>query len=182
MSRKYKFHNPDGIYFITPTIIGWVDIFTRNSYFEIIIDSLKYCQLNKGLVIHAYVIMPSHLHLFISRRQSDKLEDIIRDFKRHTSIQIRKEMDEISDSRNKWMKDIFIQEGIKNSNNLKFQLWQQHNHPIELVDNNMIDQRMDYLHENPINAGYVDKPECWNYSSAGEYAGMKGMLKIELID
>ncbi len=90
MSEKYKFHDPDGIYFVTPTIVDWVDLFTRKEYCQLIIDSLQYCQLKKGLVIHAWCIMPSHLHLIISRTGDFGLSEIMRDFKKHTSKRIVK--------------------------------------------------------------------------------------------
>ena len=62
MSEKYKFHNEDGIYFITPSIVNWIDLFTRQTYSELVLDSLRYCQKEKGLIIHAWCIIPSHLH------------------------------------------------------------------------------------------------------------------------
>lgn len=72
MSGKYKFYNPDGMYFVSFAVVRWVDVFTRNIYREVIIDSLKYCQREKGLLLHAYVIMTNHLHLiyFDRRRES----------------------------------------------------------------------------------------------------------------
>ncbi len=86
MSGKYKFHNPDATYFVTFAIVRWVDVFTRDIYREIILDSLRYCQKEKGLIIHAYVIMTNHLHLIISREEDNLLENIMRDFKKFTSF------------------------------------------------------------------------------------------------
>ena len=82
MSSKYKFHNPDGTYFVTFAIVRWVDVFTGDIYREIIPDSLKYCQTEKGLRLHAYVIMTNHLHLIISREGENLPENIMRDFKK----------------------------------------------------------------------------------------------------
>jgi REP element-mobilizing transposase RayT len=80
MSEKYKFYDPAGVYFATMSIVGWVDLFTRPELKHVIIDSLRYCQKEKGLVIHAWCLMPSHLHLIIS--SENKLSDILRDFKK----------------------------------------------------------------------------------------------------
>ncbi len=77
MSEKYKFHNEDGIYFITPTIVEWIDLFTRKEYCELVLDSLKFCQQEKGLVIHAWCIMPSHIHLIVNKQGNETLSDII---------------------------------------------------------------------------------------------------------
>lgn len=69
----------------------------------------------------------------------------------------------------------------KNSNNQAFQFWQQDNHPIELWDNYMMDQKLEYLHQNPVVSEIVFKPEDYIYSSAIDYAGKKGLLDINLI-
>ncbi len=88
MSSKYKFHNPDGTCFVTFAVVKWVDVFTRDIYREIILDSLKYCRNKKGLLLHAHVIMTNHIHLIISREGKNLLEDIMRDFKKFTSSEL----------------------------------------------------------------------------------------------
>ena len=74
--------NNNDIYFITTTIVNWIDLFTRTEYSEIIIDLLNYSGTSKGLNIHAWCLMPSHLHLIVSVKQEIfKLPDIMRDLK-----------------------------------------------------------------------------------------------------
>ncbi|MBZ0245031.1 MAG: transposase, partial [Cyclobacteriaceae bacterium] len=85
MSIKYKFRNPDGCYFVTYAIVDWIDVFTRNAYKDILIESWRYCQQKKGLLIHAYVIMTNHIHMLISRNSTNLLEEIMRDMKKYTS-------------------------------------------------------------------------------------------------
>jgi REP element-mobilizing transposase RayT len=85
MSRKYKFHNPEGLYFVTLTVKGWVDVFTRNEYKNILIENLTYCQKNKGLEIFAYCIMTNHIHLIACAKEGFILSDILRDFKKFSS-------------------------------------------------------------------------------------------------
>ena len=70
MSEKYKFNDPEGVYFVTSKIVHWIDLFTRKKYKHVVVDALKHCQEHKGLVAHAYCIMPSHFHLIISQRAS----------------------------------------------------------------------------------------------------------------
>ena len=84
MSEKYKFDNPEGIYYVTLSVVYWIDLFTRKELKWIIVKSIKHCQVNKGLIVHAWVLMPSHLHLIISTK-SNPLADILRDFKKFTS-------------------------------------------------------------------------------------------------
>lgn len=80
MSEQFKFRNPEGLYFTTTTIVNWIDLFTKKDYSEIILDSLRHCQRKKGLVIHAWSLMPSHLHLIKSRQGAPALHEIFRDF------------------------------------------------------------------------------------------------------
>ena len=84
MPTGYQIDNQDGLYFLTFQVIDWVDIFTRQSYRDIIIDSLTYCRQQKGLKVYAYVIMSNHIHAIMSTERSN-LSDVIRDFKRHTA-------------------------------------------------------------------------------------------------
>src|SRR5689334_13739340 len=102
MSEKYKFDDPDGLYFVTPTIVGWVDLFTRLELKQIVINSLRYCQREKGLLIHAWCLMPSHLHMIISTT-GEPLSSILRDFKRFTSRAMVKELQSTYESRRGWI-------------------------------------------------------------------------------
>ena len=180
MSRKYKFRNPEAIYFVTFTTINWIDVFTRPLYKEILVDSLNYCIKNKGLVVYAWVIMSHHVHLVIERR-SVALEDIMRDLKKHTSKTILKAIeDNPQESRKAWMLWMFERAGKKNSNNSKYQFWQQHNQPLELTLQAFnIDSTFEYIHNNPVEAGFVDRPEHYPFSSAVDFAGGKGLVDIE---
>ena len=90
MSNSYKFKNPERLYFISFATIGWIDVFTRNIYRDIVVQSLRYCQEYKGLDLYAWVIMTNHLHVVAEARAGFLLQNIIRDLKRHTSKQILK--------------------------------------------------------------------------------------------
>ncbi len=181
MSEKYKFRDPSGIYFVTPTIAGWIDLFTKKEYAEIVIDSLKYCQNHKGLVIHAWVIMSSHLHLIISSNMNP-LNDIMRDFKKFTSKEIVQQLIHGNDSRKDWILKLFITSAAEINRNKYHKVWQDGNHPVHLDTNKMIDSRLDYLHYNPVQQGWVTKPEDYVYSSAIDYSGGKGLLEINKIE
>src|SRR6185369_15909178 len=90
MSRKYKLSDQQRLHFVTFTVIEWIDVFTRNEYREIFVDSVKFCQANKGLEVGAWCIMPSHVHLIVGTSGEFRLEDTIRDLKSYTSRHIRK--------------------------------------------------------------------------------------------
>lgn len=183
MSNKYKFYNPEGIYFVSFSVVKWIDVFTRNLYKEILLDSLTYCRDNKGLRIFAWVIMTNHVHLIISSNAGSYLENIMRDFKKFTSVKIINAIKtNQQESRKDWMLKSFENAGTQNPNNKIYQFWQQDNHPIELFNNHMIEQKLDYLHNNPVVAGIVEVPEDYLFSSARDYAGIKGYIEIEILD
>jgi putative transposase len=84
MSRKYKIRDQDKLYFVTFTIINWLDVFTRQEYRDIFLDSIRYCQTNKGLEVCAYCVMSSHVHMIIGRHGAQGLDEIIRDIKKYS--------------------------------------------------------------------------------------------------
>ena len=183
MGRKYAIRDQRGCHFVTFTVVNWIDLFIRNEYRQILLDSLNYCQQHKGLIVHAWCIMTSHVHLIVSAAEEKELSAIIRDFKSFTSKELKKCIHENPrESRKKWLLWMFQRAGQKNQRNLDFQLWQQHNHPVELSTNEMIDQRLDYIHNNPVEAGFVDDPVAWEWSSCSDYErGVEGKLKLEFI-
>ena len=181
MSTKYKIKDQEKLYFISFSVVYWIDVFIRNEYKSVLLESIEYCQKNKGLEVFGWCIMTSHVHMIIST--SDKnIEDIVRDFKSFTSTTLRKSITQHpQESRKEWILWMMQRAGVKNGNNKDYQFWQQSYHPIELWDNYMMQQKLDYIHQNPVDAGFVDKPEHYVYSSARDYAGENGLLDIKLI-
>ena len=179
MSRKYKFANPEGVYFVSFATVQWVDVFTRRCYKDILVESINYCVDNKGLKIYAWVIMSNHVHCLIQKTE-ESLEYILRDLKKFSSKAILKEIDENQqESRKSWMLWIFERAGEKNSNDSHYQFWQQQNQPVELTTTQEIEQKIDYIHNNPVMAGFVNNPEDYPYSSAVDFAGGEGLVKLE---
>ncbi len=177
MSRKYKFTDPEQLHFVTYTTVGWIDVFTRDATRQIVVDSLDYCCRVKGLNVHAWCIMTNHAHLIISSRDKS-LDNIIGRHKRHVSMEIRSWLTAGNgESRREWMLELFRKAGSANSNNADFQFWQQHNHPIHIYSRDVVLQKLNYLHDNPVRAGFVNEPEHWRWSSATDYAGGAGLLK-----
>ena len=125
--------------------------------------------------------MTSHIHL-IFRAKDENPGDILRDFKTYTSKKLQKQVQENNkESRKEWVLWMMERAGKSNSNVSNRQFWQQHNKPIELWSPEVIDQKVDYIHKNPVEAGFVSEPEHWKYSSAIDYAGGKGMLEIDFV-
>lgn len=169
MSRKYKFGEKSGAYFISFATINWIDVFTRDIYFCCIIESLDFCRKNKGMELYGYCIMPSHIHLIFRSALNDP-SGLIRDFKGFTSKKMLQLIeDNPQESRKEWMLWMFSRAGIKNSNNVNKQFWQQHNQPIEIWSLKVFEQKLNYIHQNPLETGFVTDPIDWKYSSARNY-------------
>ena len=178
MSRNYKFHNPEGLYFISFSVVGWLDVFTRNEYKDLFLESLAYCQKNKGLEIHAWCVMSNHVHLVFRSISGQKPELLIGDLKRFTSKSIVKSIQENPrESRKEFLLEQFKKEAEKSSNVKHYQFWRHDNKPIELWSNKVIKQKIDYVHNNPVEEGLVYKPEDYVYRSAIDYADQKGLLE-----
>ena len=165
---SWKVYSDTKYYFCTTTLAKWYPVFTRIEYYSLIIDSLKYCRRNKGLSIHAYVIMLNHLHLIISADEPQSIPNIFRDFKRYTSS-------EISSLLKKYKENTalraFKETANKSGKVQEYKVWQSGYHPIGIQSERFFKQKLHYIHQNPVRKGYVIKPEHWKFSSATYYAG-----------
>jgi len=182
VSRKYKFADKESLYFISFAVVYWIDIFIRNEYKEVLLKSWKFCMEKKGLEIYGWCIMTSHVHMIVSSNK-EPLADIMRDMKKYTSNQLRLSIKQNrAESRKEWMLWLMERAGKRNSQNVDFQFWQQDNHPVALRDAKMAHQKLDYIHSNPVEAGFVVKPEDYLYSSARSYYGMEPLVEISIIE
>jgi hypothetical protein len=117
--------------------------------------------------------MPSHLH-YIVRQTDAKLNYVIRDFKSFTAKHILQEIENgIGESRKEWLLHVFQYHAKYQKQNLKYQFWQKTNYPIELDTNKFIDQKVDYIHNNPLKAGLVTDAEYYVYSSANPFSPLE---------
>jgi len=181
MSTKYKVRNNDRAYFITITTVKWVDLFTRLDQKKMIIESLEYCQKNKGLEIYAYVIMPSHIHMLCRSTTDENLASIIRDFKKFTSKRAVKLVMEGRESRREWLLEIFKESCEHLKREQKYKVWQDGYHGKELISNKFIYQKLNYIHQNPVTDGIVEKASDYYYSSARNYADLESALEVVVL-
>jgi REP element-mobilizing transposase RayT len=177
MAHGYQIRNQEAAHFLTFQIVQWVDLFTRQVYRDIFIDSMKYCIENKGLEVYAYVIMSNHVHLLV-RGVDGNLSAVIRDMKRHTSKKFVEAIIDEEESRRNWLLMIFKYAANRNKKNSQFQVWTHENHAEEIYSNNFIEQKIEYIHANPVKAGIVENPEDYIYSSARNYADLPGRVPV----
>jgi len=164
---RYKIYEPTHPHFVTFTIL------TNRDSVDIVIDSMKYLQEHDKLKIYAYVILKNHIHAVM---QSDDLPKTIQKFKRHTAKYI------IELLKKKNVKTILEQLAFYKKDHKKdsqHQLWQDGYQPKLILSDKMMREKIEYIHNNPIKRGYVDKDWHWRYSSARDYKGLKGLINIE---
>ena len=171
-----------GLYFITSTVIDWMDVFTRPAYKRIVVDSLKYCQANKGLEIYAWVLMTNHLHMIVSiqsNQSTNQIGDVLRDFKKFTSKAIVNAIQENErESRKEWLLDRCWFRGVNDSKIKNYKFWQDGSY-IECIHSyDFYKEKLNYLHMNPVKQEIVEKPEDYVYSSARNYCGLSGLIDV----
>ena len=176
MSRNYKIHDQTDLHYLTYATVVWVDVLTRPDYKDIIVESLRHCQREKGLELFAWCIMTNHVHLIARAKDGYVLQDIMRDHKKFTSKALFKAVEENpQESRREWLLEHFKKTDGGN------QVWQHDLHPIWLRRVDIIHKKLRYIHRNPVEEGLVEEPHHYLYSSARDDAGLPGMLKLETI-
>lgn len=179
MSERYKVIDDTVPTFITLTIIDWVDLFTKPQYTEILDDALNYCYDKKGLRIHAYVYMTSHIHLIVTS-VGEPIQNIIRDFKRLTSRQIIKTIQNQPDSRREWLLNKMSYAADRIKRNANYKVWKDGFHPVILDTPEKLEQRIAYVHQNPLELDLVDDYINWINSSMLAYTDEKHLKRVKL--
>ena len=178
LSTKFKATQSDAGYFVTLTTVGWVDVFTRPQQKEMLIKNLRFCQNEKGLGIYGYCIMSNHFHMLCKATGSISLPEIMRDFKKFTSKEVIKNIEAEPESRREWMLKYFEDACYKLKRGQKYKVWQDGYHAELLFSQKFMLQKLNYTHNNPVKERIVDELEDYVYSSARNYAGLKGELDI----
>lgn len=181
MKEGYIIKDQEKIHFITATVVDWIDVFTRKSYKDVIIECLEFCIKNKGMILYGYVIMSNHVHLIIQSKEG-KLSDLIRDFKKFTAKSILEKTQNEPESRREWILERFKKATETHSRNTNYQFWQYGNHAEEIYSNKFMWSKLDYIHLNPVRAGIVEKASHYRYSSASNYVNNEGLIEVEIVD
>lgn len=180
---RYIITDQNATYSLTFTIVDWVDVFIRPVYKQIIVDSLNFCIDKKGLTVFCWCLMTNHLHLIAEAKEGYQLSHIIRDFKKYTAYLILNAIQDEHESRKDWMLYRFEYAGKFMQRIKKYHFWQDGAHAIylDLHRPELFLQRLNYTHDNPVRAGIVRNAEDYVYSSARDYCGKKGLVKVVVI-
>ena len=176
MRSRYKIYDKDSPYFITSTIIEWVPIFMSKTYFDILVSSIRYCQEHYGFAVYAYVILDNHFHMVC---RSIELSKVMQACKRHTTKKI---IQQLETDKKMWTLNLLSYYKKKHKTGSEHQLWQEGFHPQQITSDKMLNQKIEYIHHNPVRRGLVSKPEDWVYSSASDcILNRKGFIELQAI-
>ena len=171
---QYKIYDNASPYFLTCTIVRWIPLFNDPTLVEILLDSLRFLQQHNRLTIYAYVVMDHHLHLVAAS------ENLSRDLMSFKSFTARKILDSIKDKGENELLAKLADAKARHKKDRTYQVWQEGSHPQAITNETMMHQKVTYIHQNPVERGFVDEPEAWRYSSAADYSGLSGLLEVRL--
>lgn len=176
----YKIKDQGALHFITFSIEGWIDLFSRQLYRDLFLENMQYCRLNKALKVGAYVIMSNHIHLLL-QSAAGKLSDTIRDLKSYSSKKFIAAIQAEPESRRDWLMYMFDFYAKRTNKNEIFKIGTNDNHPEAIYSQSFLLSKLNYIHENPVRAGLVMKAEDYVYSSASNYVHDKGISVIDFL-
>ena len=177
MRSSYKVYEKEGIYFITSTIVEWMPVFTNKIYFDILVSSLNFCAEQKELKIFSWVILDNHFYLVC---RASELSKTVQSLKRHTAKQI---LEQLETDNKKWMLNLFSYYKKRHKHQSEHQVWQEGFFPKLVISDDMLTQKIEYLHYNPVKRGYVENPEDWLHSSARYFStGEASLVKMTSLE
>jgi putative transposase len=172
----FKVHDDNYPHFVTIATVQWMTLFLRHEYTKIVLDSLRFCQKEKGLRIHAYVIMPDHLHLILS---AIELARVIGLFKSFTAREIIAQLKADNSRLYLWL----AEDAARKAGEGEHRIWQDGFHPEQVHTKPFFEQKLAYIHDNPVRRGLVSMPSHWLHSSAAfYYDGLESVLEVAPIE
>ncbi len=166
---RYRIFETEYPYFLTCTIVGWLPVFTRPEAVQILFDCWRFLQQNRDF---GYVILENHLHLIASAPQ---LANAMKSFKMYTARQLIELLERHAAEMLLWQ---LRAHKLRRKTKSEYQVWQEGSKPKQIGGHEVMRQKLDYMHNNPVKRGYVDDPLHWRYSSARDYAGRAGLVEV----
>ena len=169
---RYQFDEPDRPHYLTCTVVEWLPVFTRVDTVQAILETWAYQQKHNSLRLYGFVVLENHLHAVA---QAEDLPKVWARFKSYSAKRIIKVLQE-AHAYPLLERMGFARKAQRDDRD--FQLWQEGSHPQVILDEEMLGQKLAYIHNNPVKRGYVDEPEDWRWSSARNYAGREGVFEV----
>jgi len=174
MRSRYRINEPDRPHFITATSVEWLPVFTSSSCCDLVVRALSFAREHKGLRIYGWVILDSHLHAIVA---GPELAQVIGDLKKFTAREV---LAQLKVEGREWLLNQLAYYRAKYKTNSRYQVWQEGVHPQSIPTDDIMLQKFEYLHNNPVKRGLVTSPEHWRYSSAHEWlAGGLPLMRVD---
>ncbi|MBI4767584.1 MAG: transposase [Deltaproteobacteria bacterium] len=173
---RYRIISSSNPYFLTCTVVNWITLFNDPKTVQIILDSWSFLQDHDRLRLYGYVVLDNHVH-FIA--DSSDLVKEVGNFKSFTASRI---LDRLQKEGRQFLLDQLRRGKEKHKQDRTYQVWQEGSHPEMVFSEDVLLKKLQYMHYNPVRRGYVDDPMHWRYSSAGDYSGKSGLLKLKGMD
>lgn len=171
---RYKIYEEIYPYFITCTIKEGLPLLSNPKLAKIVLDSLTFLQTERKVLIYGYVIMENHLHAIVQGKELAKKLRLAKSFMARQIVDILR-----VDGNSKLLNQIKFRK-LKHKIKCDYQVWEEGFHPKQLFNNEMVSQKLEYLHFNPVKCGFVDRPEHWRYSSARNYLALEGLIPVTI--
>ncbi len=174
MRSRYRVNEKEQAHFVTSSVVAWLPVFTKAVRCDILVESLLYCRKEKGLKVYAWVILDTHFHAIVA---SSDLSRVMADLKRHTA---RRLFEQLESEKAEWLLNQLAYFRAAHKTESDRQFWQEGFHPQAIPSDEIMQQKLEYLHINPVERGLVASPEHWRYSSAHEWlAGAVPVLRCD---
>lgn len=170
---RYRILDPTRPHFLTLTVNHWLPVFTRPETVGIVLESWRFLRRESSFLLYGYVVLENHLHM-VARAQ-----DLRGDIQRFKSYTARRILDHLKQTRARRMLELLALFKRPYKTESQYQLWEEGSHPQLIESESVMRQKLEYIHNNPVKRGYVDRPEHWRYSSARNYLGKKGLIEVD---
>ena len=201
LRKRSLFGKEGGLFFCTTSFHKQRRLLLGDKYYHIILKSLGFLKQKYNFEVVAYVIMSSHLHLILFVQKGTTLSDIMRDFKKFTAYKIRRQLEEdkafdlldslkIERSQEVTPDTIgtpdttksSVPSGVTSRWKQKFKIWEDRFDDLYLNQEKTLLVKFNYIHNNPVRAGLVKRPEDYPYSSARNYflKTKDGILEVDI--
>ena len=169
---RYRIFETEYPYFMTCTIVGWLPVLARPEAVDVVLDSWRYLQREREFKLFGYVILDNHLHMIAS---APRLPPVIQSFKSYTARQIITLLKR--DSAGVLLQQLRAHK-LPHKTQSEYQVWQEGSQPKQVQDEEMMWQKLQYIHDNPVKRGHVENPADWRYSSARDYERQTGLIEV----
>jgi putative transposase len=149
-----------GIEFFTATCLNWQNLLEAEERKQIVLDSLTFLVTSKRIWLYGYVIMPNHIHILWCKQPEWLDKNVQQHFAKYTAQQLKFSLINNGEDLSRYK---------STQNDREYQFWERRPYKATMYNRIVLEQKLDYIHNNPVKASLCQLPEEYKYSSAGYY-------------